>query len=807
MDRIVFARRIAATLVAVVALITVSGRANAQSLSALNGELSALAPRVSAATSGADYAEANEVVAQLDQAEANFAKIAENLRADKGSLAGTYERLEELLDRMYTAFKQKKEDCLAQVETTQCNYDEPEQISLRALYPLSWLRYQGSFIFANQPSMARRLLNQAIDGFTESTLVIVAPELIRENLLGRAFCERELGKFDKPEYDKAIADFKQIMKDGAGTRQYRAAQQGLATTYAAMGRMGEAARLSGQLAEGAYGSQREGMEMLRLQDLLKAEAATSDPDKRAAYHREALDFMRGKQGDRDSWAIVLAAVARNVRDPIAEFGRSNDPFEKWLLANVLYSKKEQSEAAKYYVQAARSGRYPKAYKFAADIYYAQGRHEQVQELVDEIARQPGNPDAQWASYMRFKLAHYQWQQGGSKNPQLEQRWIAAARDYLKSYPHGQYAYEPRFRLGEVEQRNKQYLQAAQDYSQVGNNPDYELHAKFNAAECYYLALVDAVNAQRAKDHKETAQSTADIERLKKDTKAALQSAIAMGPAAERKAPAERAALHDLRGRAIYMLANLLEREHKIDYGQVANLLGGYETQYPRMKERFNEVAEWRIQALDQLGRYAELERDVHALVERNRLDVGANDLMKGIGLDFWKHAANKRAGGDLAGAEADTKLTAIAYSYFEDQVQAGRMPAKNLTGTLSILGKAYIATNDVPKAEEIFSQVVKADPGSPDANAGLARIAQAKKNYKDALELWTRVESVAAESDDVWYEAKYDIAKIYVEQGNVTAACNKLAVTRSEHPSLGTPQMKAQWDALQRKLCLKESAN
>jgi len=807
MGQMLVARRIAATLVAIIALTAVSGRAWAQSLSALNGELSELAPRVSAAASGNNYDEANEVVAQLDRAEANFAKIAEGLKTDKSSLTGTYERLEELLDRMYTAFKQKKENCLAQIETAQCDYDEPEQVSLRALYPLSWLRYQGSFIFANEPSVARRLLNQAIDGFTESTLVIVAPELIRENLLGRAFCERELGKFDKSEYDKAIADFKQIMKDGAGTRQYRAAQQGLATTYAAMGRMAEAARLSGQIAEGAYGSQREGMEMLRLQDLLKAEAATSDPDKRAEYHREAVDFMRNKQGDRDSWAIVLATVARNVRDPIAEFGRSNDPFEKWLLANVLYSKKEHSEAAKYYVQAARSGRYPKAYKFAADIYYAEGRREQVQELVDEIARQPGNPDAQWASYMRFKLAHYQWQQGGGKNPQLEQRWVAAAHDYLKSYPRGQYGYEPRFRLGEIEQRDKQYLQAAQDYSQVGNNPDYELHAKFNAAECYYLALVDAVNAQRAKDHKETPQSTAEIERLKKDTKAALQSAIAMGPAAERKAPAERAVLHDMRGRAIYMLASLLEREHKVDYAQVANLTAGYETQYPRMKERFNEVAEWRIQALDQLGRYDELERDVRALVERNRLDVGANDFMKGIGLDFWKHAANRRASGDLAGAEADTKLTAIAYSYFEDQVAAGRMPAKNLTGTLSILGKAYIATNDVPKAEEIFSQVVKADPGSPDANAGLARIAQAKKNYKDALELWTRVESVAAESDDVWYEAKYNIAKIYIEQGNITAACNKLAVTRSEHPSLGTPQMKAQWDALQRKLCLKGSAS
>ncbi len=656
MGRILVPHRITTTLIVLAALVAVSSRAHAQSLSALNNELSGLASQVSAAAAGNNYDEANDVVARLDQAEATFAKIAENSRGDKESLVGTYARLEELLGRMYSAFKQKKEDCLARIETTQCNYDEPEQVSLRALYPLSWLRYQGSFIFANEPSTARHLLNQAIDGFTESTLVIVAPELIRENLLGRAFCERELGKFDRSEYDKAIADFKQIMKDGAGTRQYRAAQQGLSTTYAAMGRMDEAARLSSQLAENAYGSQREGMEMLRLQDLLKAEAASGDPEKRADFHRQAIDFMRGKQGDRDSWAIVLAAVVRNVRDPIAEFGHSNDPFEDWLLANVLYSKKQPTEAAKYYIKAARSGRYPKAYKFAADIYYAQGRHEQVQELVDEIARQPGNPDAQWASYMRFKLAHYQWQQGGGKNSELEQRWMAAAHDYLKSYPRGQYAYEAHFRLGEIEQRDKHYPQAAQEYSQVGNNPDYEVHAKFNAAECYYMALVEAVNAQRAKDHKEAPQSSAEIERLKKDTKAALQAAIAIGPEAERRAPAERAALHDLRGRAIYMLANLLEREHKIDYAQVASLLAGYETQYLRMKERFNEVAQWRIQALDQLGRYAELERDVQAMVERNRLNVGANDMMKEIGLDFWKHAANKRAAGDVAGAEADTKL-------------------------------------------------------------------------------------------------------------------------------------------------------
>jgi Tfp pilus assembly protein PilF len=134
-------------------------------------------------------------------------------------------------------------------------------------------------------------------------------------------------------------------------------------------------------------------------------------------------------------------------------------------------------------------------------------------------------------------------------------------------------------------------------------------------------------------------------------------------------------------------------------------------------------------------------------------------------------------------------------------VNAGNIPAKNLTGTLSILGEAYLATRDIDRAAAVFKQVVNADPGSPDANAGLARIAQARKNYKDALDLWSRVESVAAESDPLFYESKYSMAIIFAEEGKITNACNKLAATRSEHPTLGAVDMKAQWDALQHKIC------
>jgi tetratricopeptide (TPR) repeat protein len=178
------------------------------------------------------------------------------------------------------------------------------------------------------------------------------------------------------------------------------------------------------------------------------------------------------------------------------------------------------------------------------------------------------------------------------------------------------------------------------------------------------------------------------------------------------------------------------------------------------------------------------------------------DYIKGIGLNFWKAHEAKRRAGAYADSIQDAKVTAITYEYFERMVREDKIPARDLTGTLSILGESYLVQGQVDKAEAIFSQVAKADPGSPDANAGLARIAQMRKDYRDALDLWSRVESIAAESDPLFYEAKYHMAEIFAKEGNVSSACNKLAVTRTEHPNLGSPAMKAQWGELQHRICV-----
>lgn len=785
--------------------------AAAQSLGDLNRRIETLEPQVAEGVSNPEVASA--AITQLDAAEAEFARVAEGARPNR-ALLGNYDRLEAMLNRMYATYQKKKDACIETIDAGgACDYDQPEQLALRALYPLSWLRFEGASLYANEPATARHLLNQAIDGFTDSSLLILSPELIRENLIGRAYAERELGKYQHGEYAQAVADFKRILQAGTDTRQYRAAQQGLATTYAAMGKPEQAQGVTAKLAEAATGAQKEGLEMLRLREMFRQAAAASDPAKRAGLHRELIDFARSREDNKDGWAIVVATAADNVHDPATEFGGTADGFENWLGANVAYYKHQMMPAANLYWAAARSGQYPKAYKYAADLFYVGGRVDMVEKVAQDIARQPSSPEAQWAAYMLFKIPRIEWERGGMRSAELHNKWIGAAQAYLKNYPQGHYAYEPRFRMGEIYQHKGDYIEAAKEYEQVHGKSDYDFTARFNAAECYYRALAAAggFKLDNAAGLTPAASSSpapvaevnaADRVALRQKTIAALIAAINLEPNAERAAPAaQHKALHDSRGRAIFMLAALLEHQPKVDYREVASLLDGFESQYPAMNAKFKQTYEWRVEAADHNGQYPQLEREAKALVAHDAVSPAQNDYIKEIGLDFWKSAQARQGAGDHNGYVQDARLTAITYEYFARMVSEGKIPVKNLTGTLSILGQAYLAMDEVDKAQAAFSQVAAADAASPDANAGLARIAQAKKDYKDAIDLWSRVESVAAESDPLFYEAKYSMAEIFAHQGNLASACNKLNVTRSEHPNLGSPGMKAQWGELQHKLC------
>jgi tetratricopeptide (TPR) repeat protein len=802
MNRPLFSHRLTVMLAAFFALAFTAGIAAAQSAGELESELSSLSGQMSSAES--NESTADQVVTRLDNAEGSFAKLTSSGKVDKGALIPIYRQLESMLDRMETAWSKKKDDCIAQIDNGgQCDYDKPEQLALRAAYPLAWLRFTAATtLFDDNAEQSKKLLNQSIDGFTASMLAMPDPNLIRENTLGRAYCERELGKFDKAEYDHAIADFKKIMDDGTGTQQYTAARQGLSTTY---GKMGDAAKAAEFVTTGPTGKGAGGQFMLQLQTLFSAERATSDPTKKAAYHKQIVDLMKTKENDKEGWALDVSAATHFPSNAVEEFGSSSDPFEKWLLAAVLLSRKDEAGAAKYYSEACDSGKYPKACRFAADIYQREKRFDLVQEMLVKIAHQGGG-DAAQAFFLEYSLDHDRWEKSGRKDTALEAKWVKDANDYLEKAPGGPNAAELQVALAERLQRQGDLIGAAEMYSKVKGAPEFTFTAKFKAAECYYKILVGA--GAGAKDNKTA--SKIDTDQLRKQAIADLNESIKMGHEAEAAAntPTAKKSVREIRGEATYMLASILEEDQDhVDYAQVAPLLVGYETNYPMMSAKFQDVVDWRITALDHLGRYDEVNTDVAALVERSKTDTAKQDFVKGLGIEFWKTAQAAKDNNDQKTYLANAKLTATAYKGFADMAASGKIPVKNLTGTLSIYAQALQASGNVDEADKVFEEVVKADPASPDANAGLARRAEAKSDWKDANERWTAVENTAAESDPLWYEAKFHLAVIYSKQGNVQAACSKLAQTRAEHPTLGSPDMKVRWDKEQRSLCLDHASN
>ncbi len=104
--------------------------------------------------------------------------------------------------------------------------------------------------------------------------------------------------------------------------------------------------------------------------------------------------MKTKENDKEGWAIDVSAASHFPSNAVEEFGSSSDPFEKWLLAAVLLSRKDEAGAAKYYSEACDSGKYPKACRFAADIYQREKRFDLVEEMLTKIAHQGGGDASQ-----------------------------------------------------------------------------------------------------------------------------------------------------------------------------------------------------------------------------------------------------------------------------------------------------------------------------------------------------------------------------------------------------------------------------
>ncbi len=206
------------------------------SLGEINLRLAAVDSQLTSALS--DPARTQSLVQQLDRTESDLARIVASSRGKSDDLEQAYLMMQGALARVFVEYEGKAQACRdAAGPSLGCDYPRDEGIALQAEYPLAWSQFvEAVSVYPGDNNRAKWLLQDAIVHFSHAIQLLYDPNLIRENVLGRAYCERELGRYDHRQYRDAIRDFDLVLQDGSGTPQYRLALQGRAEVLEMMGR-------------------------------------------------------------------------------------------------------------------------------------------------------------------------------------------------------------------------------------------------------------------------------------------------------------------------------------------------------------------------------------------------------------------------------------------------------------------------------------------------------------------------------------------------------------------------------------------
>ena len=105
---------------------------------------------------------------------------------------------------------------------------------------------------------------------------------------------------------------------------------------------------------------------------------------------------------------------------------------------------------------------------------------------------------------------------------------------------------------------------------------------------------------------------------------------------------------------------------------------------------------------------------------------------------------------------------------------------------------ALVTLGQGDEAESIYRQMMREDPKDQTVVVELARML----NGDEALKIWRRIASRAVAHTNIWYEAKFNVARLLHESGKNSEAAKMLKYIKAVPPSWDRSQLKAEFEAL-----------
>lgn len=638
-------------LMAVVLMLAAAGPVAADRASEFGTELGrARVAATARATSVWDFAAEKRLVVTLDSVADLFHELAaqgHGLGTEAEGLLAAMESSRERYTAVIEAMQAEVIRIDGDLEAAQDSaaWREREELAMRLLYRINWVRYEIATRYETETSVRLRLLERAAAGFADM-MGSGDRELEAESLFGHGLAAKSMR-----HYDDALRDFDAALTlEPPNTLQARieiAHTEGLVGA----GRIAEALAASARILASpkSIGESREQALFLRGKViLLVLERGDLAATKRHRLRLEAAATLEELYTKDPYWkAKVVQMVDAGVEEPLEWAAAAPSPFVKWLIADSLRRRARCQEAYPLYNALIEEGDFETESLFGTAYcqYHATRYQESMATLSAYLAKaSPDEANYGEAAYLRFKAAE------ASKDP----AYLDAARVFVAAAPGHRLAYEAWFRLAQAYRDSGQWDACAEAFGSIRGERAFRLRAMFMAAQC----RVEKVLSERKRGATEPADVLAAV--------AACDGFLAESRTLAADRPDHsRSLMAPLEARAELMAAALTADTGVGSHVERLGRLAGFESRYPAQTDLFIELLSLRVASYAATGNLDRTGSELDRLLAIEGSARAAAEPLRKLAVAFMKEAGRRDAG------EA-RKLREAALGIYEHLLASGQ---------------------------------------------------------------------------------------------------------------------------------------
>lgn len=682
-------------------------------------------------------------------------------------------------------------------------WQQPQYLISLAGYWLSWNSYYTTLTGPPDGPARAQLLQEAVDGFSRSSIDFSEAAIIVRSLFGRALCYKAL-----QQYDRAVQDLQRVTAriTAADPLYLRSRYEAVLITLLAGNPAAALAQLDTLQDDLQTVTVPEEMctSLAHLRVRISAELLARDPDPAgpaAVRHGRAIvgQLVRLTQGDSRFAPELYEFVQRHpglcVQLPPAELG----PIGNLALADQAFNQEAFARAVACYQQVQRS-RLPFVMTRLDDVCFRLGysycRLERWEDALQSFSalfqKYPGSEFIDRAACLQYVAAGTLYK--NSPTQPARQRYIEAIELYLDRCPDPVDRNEAHYQLGKYRQDRGQTAKAVASFSHVeAGSPRY--------TEALFTVLQYRIEQIEKKVHAGSGSEGASSKTRAACRETATQleayaAAVLQGPGSDES--------RELEAHLDLMRARLGACGTADDCRVALQLLNSARQgraaafQTPQMRLVAVRV---RLGCCERLGLIEEARVEVERVLAEASIDLRHWDMLQQFADRLYGIVQERTSAGDAPGAASRAGLARMIYEKLS-AAAAGDHRFSSWQAPMRLrMADLYFLEGNTGAARPLYEGILREDPQSADALYKLGLIHEQEHHWQEALQTWRTFSRGLQPGSHYWYESRYHTARALGERGDTERACEIMSMTRILHPELRDAAFKKRFLALEREIC------